>query len=174
MTRILLFLFSFMAAAPAAAAVEIAFYSHELTPVGVSDVDFPHAFITLRGKPDAGGRAIDGNWGFTAARVSPAILMGPVKGVIESADKTYIAASRRHLTVRLSDARLGAVQAAFKRWAGVKGKSYDLESRNCVHFVGEMARAAGLAIPNEATLMKKPSDYLDAVAARNRGIVATR
>lgn len=174
MIRILLTALAFLIAAPAAAAVEMSFYSHELTSVGATDVDFPHAFIMLRGKPDAGERAIDGNWGFTAAKISPAILMGPVKGVIETAPKAYVRTSRRHLTLRLSDARYTAVQGAFKRWAGVKGKSYDLETRNCVHFVAEMAKAAGLALPNDDALMKKPAAYLDAVVVLNRGSVAAR
>lgn len=167
MIRILLCLFAFLAAAPAQAAVEISFYSHEMTPVGIADVEFPHAFIVMRGTPDAGGKPINGNWGFTAARISPAILMGPVKGIIDSADAPYIAASKRHMTFRLSDARLAAVQATFKRWAAVRGKSYDLETRNCVHFIAELAKAAGLAVPDDPSLMKRPEAYLDAVAARN-------
>jgi hypothetical protein len=170
MTRILLFLFAFLAAAPACAAVELSFYSHELTGVTPSEIDFPHAFITMRGTPDAGGKSIDGNWGFTAAKVSPTILMGPVKGVIESAPRAYVRASRRHLTLHLTDARFAAVQAAYRRWASVRGKSYDLETRNCIHFVGEMAKAAGLGVPNDASLMKSPRAYLDALVARNREV----
>lgn len=174
MTRIFLFLLAFVAATPARAAVELSFYSHELTSAGMDVVDFPHAFIVLRGTPDAGGRAVDGNWGFTAARVSPAILMGPVKGVMESAPKAYVRGSRRHLTMRLPDARYAAVQAAFRRWSAVRGKSYDLETRNCVHFVAEIARAAGLSTPNDPDLWKKPAAFLDTVVARNKGRVAAR
>ncbi len=167
MTRMLLFLLAFLSSTPARAAVEISFYSHEMTPVGIADVEFPHAFIVMRGTPDTGGKPVVGNWGFTAAKISPAILMGPVKGGIESADAAYIAASKRHITLRLSDARLAAVQATFKRWAAVRGKSYDLETRNCVHFIAELAKAAGLATPSDPSLMKKPDAYLTAVAARN-------
>ena len=169
MTRILLILLAFLGV-PAHAAVEIAFYSHELQASGNGEriVEFPHAFVTLRGTPDAGGRAIDGNYGFTADRISPAILMGPVKGRMVSAGKAYVRGSRRHLALRLSDARLATVQAAYRRWAGVKGKSYDLETRNCVHFVAEMARAAGLNVPNDPSLMKTPAAFLEAVVARNR------
>jgi len=170
MIRILLILFAFLSV-PAHAAVEIAFYSHELQASGNGEriIEFPHAFVTLRGKPDAGGKAIDGNYGFTADRISPAIVMGPVKGRMVSAGKAYVRGSRRHIALRLSDARFATVQAAYKRWAAVKGKSYDLDTRNCVHFVSEMARAAGLVVPSDPLLMKSPAKFLEAVAARNQG-----
>ena len=167
MTRILLFLFAFLSAAPASAAVELAFYSHEMSMSGKTIVEFPHAFITVRGTPDAGGRAINRDYGFSAAKISPAILLGPVKGTIFNHGRKYIAASRRHMAVRLSDARYAAVQAAFKRWAAVKGASYDLEKRNCVHFIAAMAVAAGLSVPNDPKLWKEPAMFLDAMARRN-------
>lgn len=171
MIRILLFLLAFLSS-PASAAVEIAFYSHELQASGNGEriVEFPHAFVTVRGTPDAGGRAIDRNYGFTADRISPAILMGPVKGRMVSAGKAYVRGSRRHIAFSLSDAQYAVVQAAYKRWAGAKGKSYDLETRNCVHFVAAMAVAAGLVVPNDASLMKTPAAFLEAVAARNRSV----
>lgn len=169
MTRILLFLLTFLGA-PAHAAVEIAFYSHELQASGNGEriIEFPHAFITMRGRPDAGGKEVDGNHGFTADQISMAIVMGPVKGRMVSAGKAYVRGSRRHLALRLSDARYATVQAAYRRWAAVKGKSYDLDTRNCVHFVAEMARAAGLVVPADPLLMKSPDKFLEAVAARNR------
>jgi len=171
MLRILLVLLVFLCASSANAAVEIAFFSHELQASGNGEriVEFPHAFVTLRGRPDAGGRAINGNWGFTADSISPAILAGPVKGRMASAGKAYIRASRRHMAFRLSDSQFGSVQRAYKSWLAVKGKSYSLETRNCVHFIATMARAAGLAVPDDQALMKKPTAFLEAVAARNPG-----
>ena len=163
-----LFLLAFLAS-PAHAAYDVAFYSHEMQASGNGEriVEFPHAFITLRGRPDAGGRALDGNWGFTADSISPAILAGPVKGRIAKAGKAYIRGSRRHIAFAMSDAQFGSVQRAYKSWLAVTGASYSLETRNCVHFIAAMARAAGLAVPNDASLMKKPTAYLEAVAAQN-------
>ena len=176
MIRIFVLLLALLTAAPAHAAVEIAFYSHELQASGNGEriVEFPHAFVTMRGIPDAGGKAIDGNYGFTADRISPAILIGPVKGRMVSAGRAYVRASRNHLALRLSDAQYAAVRAAYRRWAGVKGKSYDLETRNCVHFVAAMAKAVGLALPTEPDLMKSPATFLERLAARNRGVASTR
>lgn len=174
MTRILLFLFA-LCATPAQAAYDVAFYSHEMQASGNGEriIEFPHAFITIRGRPDAGGRTIDTNYGFTADRISPAILAGPVEGRIAKAGKAYIRGSRRHVALRLSDTQFANVRRAYNQWVGVKGLSYSLEDRNCVHFIAAMARAAGLAVPNEPTLMKKPTLFMEAVAARNPR-VATR
>ncbi len=172
MTRILLLALALLAT-PASAAVEMSFWSHELESVG-PDIDYPHAFVLFSGTPDAGGRPVTGNYGFTAATISLAILTGPVKGAILSADKAYIAKSRRQLTLRLTDAQYASVRAAFARWKTVRGNSYDLENRNCVHFIAEMARAAGLAVPNDPSLVKKPSAFLSALAAKNPGRTAAR
>jgi len=85
-----LFLFA-LALLPAAASAQItvAFYSHEL---GSS---FPHAFIVLKGTPESGGPPVDVNFGFTAKSVTPAILMGPVYGIVESAKPAYVRHSDR-------------------------------------------------------------------------------
>ena len=74
--------------------------------------------------------------------------------------------------MRLSDAQFANVQRAFKQWVAVKGLSYDLETRNCVHFIAAMARAAGLDAPDVPGLMKQPTAYLATVAARNRAVAA--
>ena len=174
MLRILLLLLAFLTAAPAAAAVEIAFYSHEMSTSGEKVIEFPHAFITMRGRPDAGGKPIEGNFGFTADRISPAILLRPVKGRMVSAGKSYVRASRRHFALRLTDAQYASVRVAYARWAAVKGKSYDLDTRNCVHFVAEMAKAAGLALPTDDGLFQMPAAFLEAVTMRNRNRIASR
>jgi hypothetical protein len=42
-----------------------------------------------------------------------------------------------------------------------------MNSRNCIHFVAEAARIAGVATVEFPALMKKPRSYLKAVAAAN-------
>jgi hypothetical protein len=150
--------------APALAAVTVSFYSHEL---GSS---FPHAFFTIKGTLDRGG-AVDSNFGFTAQSVSPAILMGPVKGVVESVKPKYIESSDRRFSITVDDAKYDALMAVVAKWRAIPGKSYDLGSRNCIHFVGEAARALGLSAPFEKGLMKKPRSFLINVARLNAGIV---
>jgi len=151
--------------ASAWAAVTITFWSHEL---GNS---FPHAFVTLRGTPDAGGAPVDGNWGFTAQSITPAILMGSVAGKIDSLAPGYIRSSDAQFSVVLTDAQYGDVLRLFEEW-GERGDShYNLNRRNCVTFVQEAARRSGLQTVDFPKLMKKPRSFLQAVSDANPGQV---
>jgi len=164
--RSALVLLALITALPAQAAVTITFWSHEL---GNS---FPHAFFTLRGIPDAGGAPVDVNYGFTAKSLSPAILMGSVKGKLDIAKPGYMRGSDAQFAVRLSDAQYAQVLALVNAWDEKTGDArYDLGTRNCVHFVQEAARRAGLVNVEFPKLMKKPRSYLKAVAAANPGAV---
>ncbi len=151
-------------ALPAQAAVTITFYSHDF---GSS---FPHAFILLEGTPDAGGTAVSGNFGFTAKRVTPAILMGSVEGDIESASPAYVANSQPHWKMTLSDGQYAQVLAVMDKWRSIPGKSYNLNHRNCVHFVADMARSLGLQVVEVKELMGKPRSFLDDVYQRNQAL----
>jgi len=151
---------------PAQAAVTITFWSHEL---GNS---FPHAFFTLRGVPDAGGAPVDANYGFTAKTVSPALLWGTVPGRIDIAKPNYMAGSDAQFSVVLTDAQYADVLALVRDWGDKTGDAhYNLNRRNCVHFVQEAARRSGLVGLDQPTLMKKPRSFLLAVAQANSGHV---
>lgn len=160
------FLLLFAPALPAQAAVTITFWSHDL---GRS---FPHAFISLRGTPDAGGPPIDRDYGFTVKTVSPAILLGSVPGRVEPSKPPYIASSVAQFAVVLTDAQYASVLTMIAAWSeGTGDARYSLNHRNCVHFVKEAARLAGLTGLDFPKLMKKPRSYLLAVQAANAGRV---
>ena len=166
MPRLAAFLFACLLAlapAPARAAVELAFYSHEFD---ARRGRYPHAFVTLKGAPDSGGRALNLNYGFTARSVSPAILTRSVPGMIHSADAPYIGRSQRQYALTLTDARYAAVRARISAWRR-EGDTYDLNRRNCVHFIREIARAAGLAVREDAVFIKQPRAFLQDMAKRN-------
>ena len=152
--------------AQARAAVEITFYSHEF---GSS---FPHAFITLKGTDERTGKQIDENYGFTATHISPAILLGSVQGEVWSRDPVkegkYIADSNRHFSFTLNSAEHEAVRATIAKWSALKQPSYDLNRRNCVHFVADMAASLGMRADTPKALMKKPRPYIDSLTAANR------
>ena len=151
-----------LAAAPAFAAVEITFYSKELGD------SFPHAFVTLSGTPDRGGDRIEEDFGFTAKAVTPALLFGRVGGqVISDHSERYIKSSDRHFTLALTDEEFDAVVAAVQRWRAHKQPSYDLGKQNCVHFVAEVAAAAGLDPQVRKGLMKKPRSFLEQLTLLN-------
>ena len=156
-------------ASPAAAAVEITFYSKEL---GTS---FPHAFVVLEGQLDRDNSRIAEDYGFTAKSVTPAILFGPVKGeVVSDHGASYVKASDRHFTVSLSDAEYDQVMVVVERWKSARQPSYDLDKANCVHFVGELASAIGMDGAPRKGLMKKPRSFLEAVGAANSVWLAGR
>jgi hypothetical protein len=111
-------------------------------------------------------------YGFTARTLSPAILFGTVAGKLERATPGYIASSRAQFAVVLTDAQYAELRALAQQWSEDGGdSSYNLNRRNCVHFVAEAARRLGLAGLDHPDLMKKPRSYLKAVAAANPGRV---
>jgi hypothetical protein len=148
----------------AQAEVIATFYSHDFGD------HFPHAFVTLQGSVDSTGEAVDTNFGFTAASVSPAILMGSVKGIIETKDAKYIASSDPHFSIRLSDAEYEKFMAFVDKWRNLPGKSYSLGKRNCVHFAMEAAALLGLSVNRQSKFFKKPKTFLREVMGLNTGL----
>jgi hypothetical protein len=151
--------------AAALAAVRISFYSHEFGS------NFPHAFITLEGVDDRTGEKINANYGFTATHISPAILLGSVKGEVFSREPAkeaaYIAASDRHFSFTMSDAEYDALLARIDKWRTLKQPSYNLNQKNCVHFVADMAAALGMTAETPKALMKKPRSYTEHLTRAN-------
>lgn len=156
-----------LAAWPAQAAVTMTFWSRDFGSY------FPHAFFQLRGTLDAGGPPVDASYGFTARSVTPALLFGNVAGRIERPKLGYMEGSKVRFAVTLSDAHYAAVLALVREWDATTGDStYNLGKRNCVTFVREAARRAGLATVDFPKLMKKPTSFLRAVAAGNAAQVS--
>ena len=160
--RFLAFLLLLGGQAPAAAAVEIAFYSREL-----GGNNFPHAFVALHGIVDGTGERVDTTYGFTAKAVTPAILFGSVAGEVVVEGRREIARSDRQFALSLSDERYRAVMAVVERWRGRRQPSYNLNRANCVHFVAELAEAVGLRVERVQRLMKRPRSSLQHVRSLN-------
>ena len=168
--RLILFLAGWLAlAAPAAAAVEIAFYSREM-----GGSNFPHAFVRLSGTLDSTGERIDTTYGFTARRISPAILLGSVPGEVVVEEPQRIAVSQRQFALTLGDAGYRDVVAVVERWRSRRQPSYNLNRRNCVHFVEELARAAGLRTDGTGRLMRRPRTFLEHLRNLNAGLINPR
>jgi hypothetical protein len=148
---------------PAEAAVRITFYSKEL------GTTFPHALVTMDGALDRSGERINVDYGFTAKSVTPALLFGPVKGeVISDHGASYIRASDKHFSLILSDAEYDKVLAVVARWRALPQPSYDLDKRNCVHFVADIAAGLGMRADIPKKLAKKPRSYLNLLTEGNR------
>ena len=150
-----------VAAWPAQAAVTLTFWTRELGNY------FPHAFVTLKGSTDA-GEAVDTSFGFTARSIGPSILFGSVKGRIDITNKQYMTRSHALFSVVLTDEQYRAVLRVRDEWDAETGDAtYNMNRRNCVHFVGEIARRAGLVVEEPRRLMKRPTSFTRSLAALN-------
>tara|TARA_B100000678_G_scaffold256964_1_gene235662 strand:- start:56 stop:580 length:525 start_codon:yes stop_codon:yes gene_type:complete len=127
---------------------------------------YPHAFVVLEGTLDNGTR-VDENFGFTAKNFSPAILNGPVKQTIYTEKDSTIRKTNRHFTVTLSDAEYARVRREVEAWRNAPGKFYDLDRRNCIHFVGRMAQLSGLKVTYPASMLRRPKEWLNHVTKLN-------
>lgn len=163
MARRLMFIIALLwvglATQPAAAAVVATFWSHD------QDDDFPHTFFALKGAPDAGGPALDINYGFTARTSTPAILWSTVDGAVQSRERAYLKRSDAQFSVEVNDAQFAALMALVAEWRA--DPRYNLNKRNCVHFIAEALRRVGLTVPDLPKLMKKPKSFLVAVGQAN-------
>ncbi|GAA4823596.1 hypothetical protein GCM10023232_21590 [Sphingosinicella ginsenosidimutans] len=156
-------------ASPAGAAVDIAFYSREL-----GGNNFPHAFVVLDGTLDATGERIHASYGFTAKAVTPALLFGSVAGEVIDESPRQVARSIRQFDLTLSDDQYRAVMAVVEEWRNRPQPSYNLNRRNCIHFVAALAAAAGVTVDYPRRLMKRPRSYLEHIRDLNPRLVAPR
>jgi hypothetical protein len=164
--RVLIFVFLASWAAAAQAQIEIAFYSKDMAS------SFPHAYVRLTGIDEQTGQQVDTNYGFTPVSLGPGVLFGNVRGMIESATPLYVQRSDRHFALKLTDAQYRQVLAIVDKWRTAKQPSYNLNKRNCITFVAEVAIALGLKAPVLPKLMKKPKSYLNVVTEMNSALIS--
>ena len=86
--------------------------------------------------------------------------------IIGSGPGGYVAAIR--------GAQLGLKVAVVEQWRDLPQPSYNLNRRNCVHFVGAVAEAVGLRVDYVRNLMKRPRAFLDHVRELNPRLAAPR
>lgn len=159
-----LLLFALLSGAPALAEVQIHFHSFNGSVLWGR---YPHTFIVLDGTLEASGAVVDENYGFSARRVTPAILSGPVEHMILAESAKNVAKTNRHFSITLTDAEYVRVLKLVQSWMDAPGKFYDLENRNCIHFVGEIARLIGLEVDYPQDLLRRPKKWLNHIAGRN-------
>ena len=132
---------------------------------------YPHTFVVLEGTLDS-GETVDENFGFTAKRTTPAILTGPVEHDILVEERKYIGKTNRHFSVTLSDAEYSEMKSLVSRWRNAPGKYYDLDKRNCIHFVGEIAKIAGLKVSYPQNMLRRPKKWLNYIGTLNPSLGA--
>ena len=166
LTRILaplLALFALLASGPAMAAVQIHFHSFNGSVFG----RYPHTFIVLDGTLEADGRVIKENYGFSAKSSTAAILSGWTAHEIYVEKDKYIRKTNRHFSVTLTDEQYAQVVAEMRKWKDEPGERYSLGSRNCIHFVGAMAKLVGLKVEYPDNMLRRPKKWLNHITALN-------
>jgi hypothetical protein len=149
--------------APALAEVEVSFHSFSGSFLG----RYPHAFVVFDGMLDGTGERIDENYGFSAKVAGPSVLMGPVEHGIYTEKERYIRTTNRHFTITVSDATYRRMKQEVIAWRDAPGKYYDLDTRNCIHFVGRIAELGGLKVDYPRNMLRKPKDWLNHVTRLN-------
>lgn len=132
---------------------------------------YPHAFVVLEGTL-SNGTKVNENYGFSALKTTPAILNGPVEHTVISEKPKTIPKTNRHFTLTISDAQYARVKREVEAWRSAPGKYYDLESRNCIHFVGRMAELVGLKVAYPKDMLRRPKKWLNHVTGLNPSLGA--
>jgi len=154
---------AFLMPVSAQAEVAVTFYSHEF---GSS---FPHAFFAVEGTL-ADGKAVDSKHGFTAVNISPGILWGSVKGIVKAPSAKYVTKSDAQFTVIASDAQYRQLMAHVVKWKNIPQKSYNLNKRNCVHFVEDAMKLLGIKTNAKTKYRKKPTSFMKEIKTLNPGL----
>lgn len=149
---------------PAAAKVVVLFHSFNGSLFGNR---FPHTFIELSGALDEGGRSIHENYGYTAVRITPAILSGNVRGTVETEQEEYVRSTNVHFRVPISDRQYRDIIAEVARWRDSPTEDYNLNHNNCVSFVAKIAQMVGLNVAVPQALIKRPKAWLNYLSRLN-------
>ena len=151
-------------AVPAHAEVRVSFHSFNGS---VFAGRYPHAFVVFEGTLEATGEQINENYGFSAKSASPAVLAGPVEHGIYVEKPRHIRDTNRHFTITVSDATYHRMKQEVAAWRDAPGKYYDLDRRNCIHFVGAIAALGGVRVDYPSDMLRRPKAWLNHIAAIN-------
>ncbi len=154
-----------LAAGPAWAEVTLTFYAHPGARVRGGELLFPHAYVHASGSLDDTGDPVDWAAGFTARNPGPHLLLARGAGVVATPEPRYVGEGKPYLRLKVTDAVYRAVRARADWWHGPEGSVYDLRRRNCISFIADLARVAGLRTAQEPSM--KPGTFLEATAALN-------
>lgn len=151
-------------AGPALAEVQVHFHSFNGS---VLFGRYPHTFVVFEGTLSETGQAVNENYGFSARIAGPAVLSGPVEHMVLAEKPQNIRKTNRHFSLTISDAQYRRLTAEVRAWADAPGKYYDLDERNCIHFVGRMAELLGLKVEYPADMLRRPKKWLNHITALN-------
>ena len=97
-----------------------------------------------------------------------------VAGEVIDERPAQVARSVRQFDLALTDDQYRAVMGVVQEWRDRPQPSYNLNRRNCIHFVAALAAAVGLTVDYPRQLMKRPRSYLQHIRDLNPRLVAPR
>jgi hypothetical protein len=151
-------------AMPARAEVQVTFHSFNGSLlIG----RYPHTFVAFDGTLDETGETIHENYGFSAKTAGPNVLLGPAAHGIFTEKEKYLRTTNRHFTITVPDAVYKRMKQEVAAWRDAPGKYYEIDTRNCIHFVGRLAELGGLRVEYPRELVRKPKQWLNHVASLN-------
>lgn len=163
LSRLVLILAALVAwTVPAHAEVKVHFHSFSGSFFG----RYPHAFVVFEGTLD-NGQVINENYGFSAKTAGPNVLMGPTQHIVMTEKPKYIRTTNRHFTLTVPDDTYRRMKAEVIAWRDAPGKFYDLDERNCIHFVARIAELGGVKVEFPEDLLRKPKQWFNHIARLN-------
>lgn len=157
-------LLSALFASPALAAVTVHFHSFNGSVLWGR---YPHTFVVFEGTLDSNGQPVSENFGFSAKHTSQAITNGPAEHEIIVEDEDTIEDTNRHFSIQVSDTQYRALRTEIERWRNYPGRYYDLDDRNCIHFVATLAQMLGLQADVPEDMLRRPKKWLNYVTRNN-------
>jgi len=127
---------------------------------------YPHTFIVLEGTLEDGTQ-VNENYGFTARSTTAAATRDWAEHLVESEPARYIRRTNRHFSITITDAKYRAIVREVRAWQSEPGQRYSLDERNCIHFVGRMARLVGLTVEYPDNMLRRPKKWLNHITSLN-------
>lgn len=128
---------------------------------------YPHTFVALDGTLDETGQRVHENFGWSAKSASPAVLAGPVEGMILVEKEKWLSKTNSHFSVTLDDETYWKVRRKVDFYRDKPGKFYNLESNNCIHFIGALAQVVGIKVDYPKSMLRRPREWLNHLAKLN-------
>lgn len=153
-----------MLAVPAQAAVEVHFHSFNGSVLWGR---YPHTFVMFEGVLDDTGQTVSENFGFSAKYTSQAITNNPAEHEIIIEEEDTIEDTNHHFSVIVSDAKYREMRAEVERWRNYPGRYYDLDERNCIHFVAALVEMVGVRADVPERFLRRPKAWLNYVTLNN-------
>jgi len=126
---------------------------------------YPHTFIVLDGTL-SDGTVVNENYGFSARSSAAAITSGWAEHMVLAESEKNVRSTNRHFSITLTDAQYRRVIEEVRAWQA-PGKRYNLDQRNCIHFVGEMAKILGLRVEFPGDMLRRPKRWLNHITRLN-------